>query len=227
MIEVALTHARAVFTVRNGGVSEGVYASLNLGLNTGDDKLAVRRNLDDLKDHFSLPSIQLLKQVHGGEYVSASSATTGTQPIGDALVTSDSLRGLLTVGADCPSVLLASKTRVAAVHCGWRPVAAGLIERVTGEFSGEVFEAAIGPGICRDHFEVGDEVVDAMGEDGAEFTQGRQMDLAGIIERRLLRAGATRVQSVDRCTFCEPEHFFSYRRDGVETGRQGGLVWRV
>lgn len=227
MIEVALPGARGVFTGRTGGTSSGPYSSLNLGVFTDDDRQVVQRNLDSVRDFFGLTRIQLLQQVHGDVLVEVGEATQGTIPVGDAAITTDARRPLLITGADCPTVFIASQQRLAALHCGWKPVAAGIIERVAREFAGEHFEVAIGPGICRDHFEVGEEVVEAMGEDGHQFTNGRQMDLAGIIRTRARRVGARRVQHIDRCTYCEPEQFFSYRRDGAATGRQTGLAWRI
>lgn len=225
MIEFDLGDARAVFTDRNGGNSTGPYASRNIGLFSGDDEQLVRRNVAGLCEQLGAPEPQLLRQVHGSQVAAVSGAER--EPIAaDAAVTEGSARSLLITGADCPPVVLAAAGRLAALHCGWRPVAAGLIEAATQHFAGNDFEAVIGPGICQRHFEVGDEVVAAMGEDGPRFTDGRQMDLRGIIRERLERAGATRVHDVARYTWCEPENFFSYRRDGSSTGRQGVIAWR-
>jgi YfiH family protein len=227
MFEVALPGARALFTTRLGGSSTGVFDSRNLGLLTDDDDVVVRANIDELKTELGLPTLQLLEQVHGDGLMHVTSATTGTIPIADGAITSERLAGMLITGADCPAVMLASETRLAALHCGWRPVAAGLIEKAAAEFAGEDFEAAIGPGICQSHFEVGPEVLEAMGEDGAVHADGRQLDLRGIIATRLQRAGAAHVHSVERCTYCEPEYFFSHRRDNGRTGRQAGIAWRI
>jgi YfiH family protein len=187
----------------------------------------VRANIEQLKTELGLPTLQLLKQVHGDGLVHVTPATTGTIPIADGAITTERLAGLLITGADCPAVILASETRLAALHCGWRSVADGLIEKAAVEFAGEEFEAAIGPGICQDHFEVGSEVIAAMGADGEERATGRQLDLVGIIETRLERAGAKHVHTVNRCTYCEPEYFFSHRRDNGVTGRQAGVAWRI
>jgi YfiH family protein len=194
---------------------------------TDDDEVVVRRNIDTLKRELGLESLQLLQQVHGDTVQTVTAATHGTIPIGDAAVTGERGVGLLITGADCPTVFLASEERLAALHCGWRPVAAGIIERAARSFAGARFEAAIGPGICQDHFEVGEEVVAAMGADGAAHTTGRQLDLRGVIRARLQRLGAGHIHTVDRCTHCEPEFFFSHRRDGAPTGRQAGVAWRI
>jgi YfiH family protein len=227
MFEVALPGARALFTTRLGGTSTGAFDSRNLGLLTEDDEIAVRANIDQLKTELGLPTLQLLEQVHGEQLLHVTPATAGTIPIADGAITTERHAGMLITGADCPAVMLASETRLAALHCGWRPVAGGLIEKAAHEFAGEEFEAAVGPGICQKHFEVGPEVIEAMGEDGEAHADGRQLDLIGIIETRLTRAGAKHVHVVDRCTHCEPEYFFSHRRDNGVTGRQAGVAWRV
>lgn len=227
MFEVALPGARALFTTRHSGASEGPYDSLNLGILTDDDDAVVRQNIEKLKDDFDLPTMQLLEQVHGDVLLEVNPSTIGTIPIADGAITTERQSPILITGADCPAVMIASEDRLAALHCGWRPVAAGLIEKAVEAFGDEEFEAVIGPGICRDHFEVGPEVVESMGPDGDEHSVGRQLDLTGIIEARLRRHGAKRVHVIDRCTFCEPEYFFSHRRDNGVTGRQAGIAWRI
>jgi YfiH family protein len=227
MFEVSLPGARALFTTRHSGSSEGPYGSLNLGLMTDDDDVIVRENIEKLKDDFGLPSLQLLEQVHGDVLIEVSPHTTGTIPIAVGAFTTERQAGILITGADCPAVILASEERLAALHCGWRPVSAGILEQAVDQFDGEEFEAVVGPGICQDHFEVGPEVVEAMGADGEAHSDGRQLDLTGIIETRLNRLGAKRVHVIDRCTYCEPEYFFSHRRDNGVTGRQAGIAWRI
>jgi YfiH family protein len=227
MFEVTLPGARALFTTRAGGNSSGAFDSRNLGLLTGDDPEVVRQNIDQLKEELGLPTLQLLEQVHGEEIQVVSHASAGTIPIADGAITTERLQGMLITGADCPAVMIASEQRLAALHCGWRSVAANIIEKAVEEFDGEEFEAVIGPGICVDHFEVGPEVIDAMGQDGNDHSSGRQLDLRHVIDARLKRAGAKHVHMVERCTYCEPEYFFSHRRDNGVTGRQAGIAWRI
>jgi YfiH family protein len=227
VFEVALPGARALFTTRQGGFSTGRFNSRNLGLMTEDDEEVVRKNVEQLKDELGLPRLQLLQQVHGNLIEEVSGESTGTIPIADGAITAERLSGMLITGADCPPVILASETRLAALHCGWRPVAAEIIEKAAALFGDEEFVAAVGPGICQNHFEVGQEVIDALGEDGAAHADGRKLHLTGVIETRLRRVGAQSVQIVDRCTHCEPEHFFSHRRDNGVTGRQAAVAWRI
>ena len=85
--------------------------------------------------------------------------------------------------------------------------------------------AAIGPGIGRCCFEVGEEVLAEFEHLGDDIANGRMLDLGLVCERLLREAGVETVERSDLCTFCEWELFFSHRRDGGVTGRQAGLVW--
>lgn len=224
MIQLELPNAKVVFTTRAGGVSTGPYASLNVGRLTDDDDAAVEANIEQVRTLAGLNELQLLKQVHG-EVVHACEETPLVEmPEADAAFTRKTRRGLLATGADCPPVALSDGNAVAIVHCGWRPLATGIIDRVAAEFSNG-FAAAIGPGICQDHYVVGPEVIEQLGSHAVDNHDGRQLDLKGVIASMLRAAGAAEVNDVDRCTYCEPEHFFSHRRDAGTTGRQAGIVW--
>jgi copper oxidase (laccase) domain-containing protein len=113
------------------------------------------------------------------------------------------------------------------LHCGWRGLAGGIVERALGEFDfGGPVSAAIGPGIGPCHYEVGDEVLDAFSAlEGV--ASGRMLDLKAVAAAKLRAGRVVDVVDVDRCTYCEPDVFFSHRRDDGVTGRQGGLVWRT
>ncbi|HEV7918572.1 MAG TPA: polyphenol oxidase family protein [Solirubrobacterales bacterium] len=226
MIRVDLENAGVVFTTRAGGFSPPPYDSLNLGAFTEDDPGCIARNLETVRSTLGLERVHLLHQVHGSEIVDVHDRPTDTTTQGDGMITSAVREGLLVTGADCPPVVLAGADRIAIVHCGWKPLAAGIVESAAERINGQTFEAVIGPGICGDHYEVGEEVVEAIGEDAeAEFAGGR-LSLSGVIRRKLERLGAERVKTVDRCTYGEPAEFFSYRRDGMRTGRQAGIAWR-
>jgi copper oxidase (laccase) domain-containing protein len=113
------------------------------------------------------------------------------------------------------------------LHCGWRGLAGGIVERALERFApdGEPVAAAIGPGIGPCHYEVGPEVLDAFADlDGV--ADGRMLDLKAVARAKLTAGGVADVHDVDRCTYCEPDTFFSHRRDDGVTGRQGGMVWR-
>lgn len=224
MIEVELRNAKAVFTTRVGGVSEGPYSSLNVGRFTEDDPRAVEANIQKLAEHTGIEEIQFVKQVHGANLHLSDELEFSELHEADGMLSRLSARGLLVTGADCPPVAISDGVTVGMLHCGWRPLAAGIIQEATRFLDAE-FTAAIGPGICQDHYEVGPEVVEQLGAHAVDNHDGRQLDLKGVIASMLKTAGAARVTDVARCTYCEPEHFFSHRRDNGVTGRQAGIAW--
>lgn len=234
MIEVDLPGGHVVFSTRRGGVSEGPYESLNLGILTDDDQAAVAENRTRLASGAGVDpaSVAMGWQVHGteilewegppsgGGYASPGAELTKV----DGHATNAEGVALLVLVADCLPVALISPTRVAMLHCGWRGLAGGIIERALESFDDEV-AAAIGPGIGPCHYEVGPEVLDAFADlDGV--AEGRMLDLKAVAAATLRAGGVTRVHDVDRCTYCERDEFFSHRRDKGVTGRQGGMVWR-
>jgi copper oxidase (laccase) domain-containing protein len=111
---------------------------------------------------------------------------------------------------------------VAMVHCGWRGLAGGIVAKAVREAQAEA--AAIGPGIGPCCYEVGEEVLTAF-DDLNGVARGRMLDLTAVATALLERAGVTAVESSGLCTSCNPELFFSHRRDGERTGRQAGLAW--
>jgi YfiH family protein len=216
-------------------VSEGPYESLNLGILTDDEPDRVEENRRRLAGHVQLDPARIAMgwQVHGTDITS----WPGPPPAGrngfaapgaqldkvDGHTTTVSALGLLVLVADCLPVALAGSGRVAMLHCGWRGLAGGMIEKGIALFA-EPPAAAVGPGIGRCCYEVGPEVLDAFA-DLAGVTDGRMLDLRGVAEARLRRAGVTRVEHTDLCTSCHPDLLFSHRRDRGVTGRQAGVVW--
>jgi polyphenol oxidase len=130
--------------------------------------------------------------------------------------------------ADCIPVLLAAEGAVAALHCGWRPLAGGIIAegvKALREVGGTgPITAAIGPGARGCCYEVGEEVHEHFARFDAR--SGRNLDLAAIAARQLQGAGIAAVHDTGLCTICD-DAFFSHRRDRGVTGRQAGLVWRT
>jgi len=131
----------------------------------------------------------------------------------------------MVLSADCIPVVLGAEGAVAALHAGWRGLAAGILEegvRALRELNGGgEISAIVGPcaGACC--YEVGEEVHGAF---GAAHRVGQKIDLRAIARERLLAAGVARVGDVEACTICD-EHYFSYRREGTAAGRQAGLAW--
>ena len=231
--EFELPGARVAFSSRIGGVSEAPYDTLNLGILTGDDRDHVRENRGRLAAHVSLDPVDVAMgwQVHGTDLLEWDEAPKGggfADPGAelekvDGHLTSVSGVALLVLVADCLPVALAAPGRVAMLHCGWRGLAGGIVERAVARFD-EAPQAVVGPGIGACCYEVGEEVLSAFA-DLPGVADGRMLNLRAVAERKLEAAGVERVQHLDRCTSCRGDLYFSHRRDGPETGRQAGLVW--
>jgi polyphenol oxidase len=226
----------AAFTERTGGVSSSPFESLNLGLRTDDDRVSVAKNRRRLVRSLNLVPFAVGEQVHGAGLarVGASRSGAGFEDAGSAIEGVDALsvtRRDLPVAvlvADCLPIALASpeEHRLVAVHAGWRGLAAGILPRAVEEFDrAEGIIAAIGPAIGPCHYEVGDDVAQAVasGLDGGALTERRggrlYLDLPGTAERFLRGAGVDTIEVSELCTACLPDRFFSHRRDGT-TGRQ-------
>lgn len=229
----APSNVRALQTTRLGGVSIAPYYSLNLGDHVGDDAISVARNRMLLNP--LLPSEPVwLEQVHG--IVVADADRAGCRPVADAAVAKRTGSVCVVMTADCLPVLLCDRqgTVVAAVHAGWRGLAAGVIEEAVGkmEVAPQDLMAWMGPAISQRAFEVGAEVRAAfVSQDqaaAAAFIPGQVdkylADIYALARLRLNALGVSQIYGGDRCTFTDSERFFSYRRDGV-TGRQGTFIW--
>lgn len=231
---VELPGAEVLFSTRAGGFSEGRYESLNLGLLTGDDRDAVIRNRRRLAAGAGVDprAVAMGWQVHGTdirEWSERDPDGAFLDPQGghlkvDGHLTRNPELALLVLVADCLPVAIAGGGSVAMLHCGWRGLAGGLIAKAAARMRAEA--AAVGPGIGRCCYEVGQEVLDALAGH-AGVADGRMLDLRAIADRQLRAAGITRVEHLDWCTSCHPELFFSHRRDNGVTGRQGGMAWLI
>jgi len=226
---------RAVTTTRQGGVSQGCYASMNPADHVDDDPVAVMANRRYLQQALDLPCQPVwLQQVHGTTVVNA--ATAGTSPAADAAYSLEAGVVCAVLTADCLPVLLSDTAGecVAAIHAGWRGLVAGVVEQAvqaTGR-SGDALLAWLGPAIGPSAFQVGEEVRDSfMAHDQAaagafrQGTDGRWFaDLYQLARQRLADCGVTAVYGGEYCSFTNSERFYSYRRDGV-TGRMATLIW--
>jgi YfiH family protein len=229
--ETDLAGAKVVFTTRRGGVSEGPYESLNLGILTGDERARVLENRRILAEEAELApeSIAMGRQVHGVDLHewdagAPSFADPDASPVErDGHVTRTAGVGLLVLVADCLPVALVGDGAVAMVHCGWRGLAGGIIGKAA-EAIGGAHAAAVGPGIGPCCYEVGDEVLAGFA-DYSHAIDDRMLDLRAIAVAQLRDAGVEHAEHVDLCTSCNPDLFFSHRRDNGVTGRQGGLAW--
>jgi purine-nucleoside/S-methyl-5'-thioadenosine phosphorylase / adenosine deaminase len=233
-VAVALGDARAVFTTRRGGVSTGPYESLNLGLLTDDEGDDVRTNRERVAALAGIPWERFARgrQVHGATVRRVTVAPAGEPPEpADGQATALAGVPAIVLTADCLPVALAADGAVGMIHAGWRGMGAGVLEEgvraVAGLAGGGPIRAAIGPGAGRCCYEVGEEVHAAFAADGDDVRDGRRLDLKLTARRRLEAAGVDSVLDIELCTMCtSPSLFFSHRRDGGVTGRQGGMVWR-
>ena len=231
---------QALTTTRQGGVSTGNWASLNLADHVGDDPLVVQENRRYLHKVLELPAEPAwLQQVHSDNVVEAEAVSVDLQlepPKADASVVRAPGQVSVVLTADCLPALFCDRAGscVAAAHAGWRGLAAGILERTIqtmGVDPGELL-VWLGPAIGPQAFEVGDEVRRAFVEQHPQtaeaFTRStRQRWLADLYQLARIRLSAAGVQAVyggDHCTFTEADLFYSYRRDDV-TGRMASLIW--
>ncbi len=232
------------FATRAGGVSEGPYASLNLGFSTGDAKEKVEENLRRLAAGAGAPlgALCRVSQVHGDRVVEArGGADDALRPVegeADALWTQAPGTWVAVGTADCVPVLLVDPDgqRVAAVHSGWRgtdaDISARAVEALVAKGARpERLLAAVGPCIQRCCYEVSGELGQRFtGRFGAEVVEasggGVRLDLTQAVRLTLLRAGLKpgHVDVLKACTACEPARFFSHRRDAGRTGRHLNYV---
>ena len=227
---------RVLSTWRGGGVSDGSYASLNLGGHVGDAAAAVAENRSRLRWAAGLPGEPVwLRQVHGTAVADLDVPGTGESGA-DAAVTRQPGRVCAILTADCLPLVFATPEgdRVGAAHAGWRGLAEGVIEAAVRalDVPPERLLVWLGPAIGPLHFEVGAEVREVLlkRDLGAEAAfvpnaRGRFMaDLYALARRRLCALGVSRIFGGDECTYARADRYFSYRRDGV-TGRQATLIW--
>ncbi len=225
MIAVELPGAHVLFTDRAGGVSDGSFASLNLGPWTADDPAAVRANRERVAVRAGRP-LAGVRQVHGTRVVREPAGAEVVEA--DGVATADPALAPIVLAADCLPVALASPHAVAMVHAGWRGLAAGVLEegvaavRALGPDDGAPVHAAIGPGAGPCCYAVSEDVASAL---GTALGPAGTVDLKTLAAGRLRAAGVAGVDDVGACTMCD-ERFFSHRRDGGRTGRQAGVAWR-
>lgn len=240
-----LAGARHGFLGRQGGVSEGIYASLNCGLGSGDDRQAVRDNrARALAAVAPGAALVTLHQVHSATVVTVGAPLADdARPHADGMVTDRPGLALAILAADCAPVLFADAAAgvIGAAHAGWRPALNGVLPATVEAMIAlgarrEQIVAAVGPAIGRGSYEVDDSFrANFLADDAAHedfFTAGRsghhQFDLEGFIVRRLAAAGVTRVAALGLDTYADAGRWFSYRRTThqreADYGRQISMI---
>jgi hypothetical protein len=209
------------FTSRVGGVSEGVYESLNLTIGTGDDRELVERNRAIACESLGLDVRRLAfnRQVHSPTVHRAQPGKRG-EP-GDGLWTDEPGVPMLAMSADCLPIAIArieGERALAVLHAGWRGLSEGVVAAGVGVLGDGAKAAIVGPAIGPCCYEVGGDVSSLFDDD---LTRDRKLNLWEAAERALRRAGVESVERVDLCTRDHPELFFSHRRSGRARGVQG------
>lgn len=233
------------FLGRTGGVSTGIFSSLNVGLGSSDEPANVRENRLRAVNAVA-PGYRLvtLHQIHSNRAVVAGDWTDDNRPEADALVTDQPgvILGILT--ADCGPVLLADREAgvIGAAHAGWKGALTGVLDSVVMAMEQlgaerERISAAIGPSIGRRSYEVDEAFVRRFFEASEDcehfFASGQreghyQFDLEGYITMRLAQAGVRSIEALGEDTYSQPDRFFSYRRTThagePDYGRQISLI---
>jgi YfiH family protein len=236
-VELEIGGTSVVFTDRHGGVSEPPYDTANLGIDTGDEPAAVAENRRRVGARIGGAAVDpadwaWVRQVHGAGVARVRSAADAGAPA-DSLVTDREGVPLLILVADCAPVAMVAGSVVAAVHVGWRGLAAGVIEATVQELrslGSNSVRAVVGPCISAKHYEFSpvdlDRVANRVGPAVRSRTVAGEpaLDLRAGVHAALARGGVSASTDVDVCTYESTDHF-SHRRDGV-TGRQALIVTR-
>jgi YfiH family protein len=235
------------FTTRTGGRSVGPFSSLNLGLSSGDDAATVETNRDELLALVGTPRDRVcaFHQVHGARVLDGRPSWFAEEA--DAATTAEPSLALVVSVADCLPILFHDPVlgAIGAAHCGWRGTRLGLAGRVVlamaeryGSRPQDV-RVAIGPGILGSCYQVGPEVVRAFEDAGFPSTVAvaeERPDADGVLRYRLDLVAANEhvlegtgvapenVARLGRCTHCEPDAFYSHRRDHGLTGRHWAFI---
>jgi len=226
-----LARIRHAFFTRSGGVSQGVYASLNGGVGSNDapDKVAENRARMAVTLGVAPDLLLTAYQIHSPDVVVADKPwTQGERPRADAIVTRTAGLAIGVSTADCGPLLLADAEAgvIGAAHAGWRGALGGVIEGTVAAMeklgAGRTrIVAALGPTIRQPNYEVGPEFVERFGTADAGYLRffapakraGHAMfDLGGFIADRVRFAGIATFEDLGLCNYAEPERFFSYRR---------------
>jgi polyphenol oxidase len=218
-----------VFSTREGGVSEGPFASLNLGRATADVPERVDENRRRLCAEVSADpnALTLNYQHHSADVLKARAGARGDRA--DGLWTDERGLPLLALAADCLPIALARangrEPALAVLHAGWRGLLGGIASSGVATLGGGLISAMVGPGIGPCCYDVKEEVAAPFRRAfGLGVVRDGRLDLWSAAEQALRAAGCVRVDRVDVCTACNPERFFSHRRDEGLTGRQGVIA---
>jgi YfiH family protein len=217
------------YFTRKGGVSDGIYRDLNVGLGSNDERHHVEENRTRVSAWFGaeLRKLATVHQVHSPDAIIIDGSYDGTRTEADALVTATPGLVIGVLSADCGPVLFADAEAgvIGAAHAGWKGALTGVLESTIEAMLSlgarrERIAACLGPSISRRNYEVGAEFVERFLEKDHGYAaffspsprDGHAMfDLPGLTTKRLTDAGIT-AENLDLCTYADEERFFSYRR---------------
>lgn len=226
-------------TTRLGGMSQGCYRGFNLAHHVGDEADTVLANRQRLMQEFNFPQApQWLNQVHGIHVHELNQAQVSAGVISaDASFTRQGDQVCVVLTADCLPLLVCDETGsvVAAIHAGWRGLAAGIIPATIKAMNKPAVSLLVwlGPAIGPRAFEVGDDVYQAFtrvhADNAQAFSPGETghwwANLYELARLQLARLGVLQVYGGDYCTYTQAELFYSYRREN-QTGRMASFIWR-
>ena len=219
----------------NGGESIGNFENFNLALHVNDKRESVLKNRSILKDYYGIPSNPVwINQTHSSICVDASSIKKIVEADASFTINPGVVCAVLT--ADCLPVFVCKKdgSMVGIAHAGWKGLISGVIESLIESFqcNGADLVAHLGPAISKNYFEVGIEIKDLYLSKNSNFARSfsfyrdkHYLDLYDAAKVILESFNITLISGGDRCTFKESDVFFSYRRDGINSGRMGHLIW--
>ena len=234
----SITHG---FFGRNGGVSNGIYKSLNVGVGSEDEEQNVRENREKIKGVIGCRELVTAYQTHSSTAIFVTKETQ-ERPMADAIVTNEPKVAVAVLTADCAPILIADKKNkvVAACHAGWKGALKGIVEQTIslmikhGAKKGHI-QAVVGPTISKNAYEVGPEFVkefvgcDQKNKKFFEQKNGKTtFGLAAFVRHKLEKQNVGEVRVVNRCTYTEQDKFFSYRRathnNQTDYGRQMSVI---
>ena len=207
------------------------YADFNLAIHVGDNPQTVVRNRAQLIQRFNLPAEpKYLEQVHSNICLDASSA----ECVGDAVITKEKGVVCAVLTADCLPIFISnhSGTQVGVAHAGWKGVLNGIIEATIAKFNQQDLLVHFGPAISQENFEVGQDVFDqfvnksqTLEKAFIPFKDKYKLDIYQAASIILNDSGVKNISGGDECTYAQSADYFSYRRDGAQSGRMAHLIW--
>ncbi|MDC1046896.1 peptidoglycan editing factor PgeF [Candidatus Pseudothioglobus singularis] len=219
----------------NGGKSLANFENFNMALHVNDRRESVLKNRSILKDYYGIPSDPVwIKQTHSSICVDASSTKRIVEA--DASFTINPRVVCAVMTADCLPVFVCKKdgSMVGIAHAGWKGLISGVLENLIQSFNcnGDDLVVHLGPAISKNYFEVGAEIKDLYLSKNNNFDRSfifyrdkNYLDLYDAAKVILESFNITFISGGDRCTYRESDEFFSYRRDGINSGRMAHLIW--